>query len=431
MNWPRNALGRLHDLPATLRANELLLSLSVMQMVIMLGFGMISPVLPLYARTFGVSAAMVGLLITGYGLARVFTNLPTGLLADRIGRRPLILAGPIFTCVGSLIAVVATDFWVLVGARFVQGIGSALFATAAMIVIADISRPETRGRVMSFFQGSLLIGTSIGPTVGGVIAALSGFRGVFLVYAISSVGVWVWGYVRVRETRTLELDGAAAPKRGAGASRAGSLGLFANLSFLAISAVSIAIFFTRTGARFTLIPLIGAEELGLSALTIGNVLTIGSVVNVIALPFAGWSIDRLGRKRTIVPSTFISAFGVLMFALAPNLITFAAASAVLGLGTGIAGPAPAAYVADLARGRSFGATMGLFRTVSDIGFVAGPVLLGWIADLRGYSFALYVNAALLFAAAVFFSLCARETKVAEEPLAAQPARAPGGQTADD
>jgi MFS family permease len=191
------------------------------------------------------------------------------------------------------------------------------------------------------------------------------------------------------------------------------------------------VFFTRTGARFTLIPLKGAEDLGLSALTIGNVLTIGSLVNVIALPFAGWSIDRLGRKRTIVPSTFISAVGVLMFALAPNLVTFAAASAVLGLGTGIAGPAPAAYVADLAQGRSFGATMGLFRTVSDIGFVAGPVLLGWIADQRGYAFGLYVNAALLFAAAVFFSLCARETRVTEEVVAGRPVHAAKGQSADD
>lgn len=430
MSWPSIALGRLHDLPATLRSNELLLSLSVMQMVIMLGFGMISPVLPLYARSFGVSAAMVGLLITSYGLARVFTNLPTGLLADRIGRRPLILAGPVFTCAGSLVAAFASDFWVLVGARFVQGIGSALFATAAMIVIADISRPETRGRVMSFFQGSLLIGTSIGPTIGGVVAALSGFRGVFLVYAASSVAVFVWGFVRVKETRGLELDTPAARKRG-GASQAGALSLFANLSFVAVCAVSIAVFFTRTGARFTLIPLVGSEELGLSALTIGNVLTIGSLVNVIALPFAGWSIDRLGRKRTIVPSTFISSAGVLMFAVAPNLITFAAASAVLGLGTGIAGPAPAAYVADLARGRSFGATMGLFRTVSDIGFVAGPVLLGWIADQRGYSFALFVNAGLLFAAAVFFSLCARETKVTEEITSGQQVRVAGGQAADD
>lgn len=75
--------------------------------------------------------------------------------------------------------------------------------------------------------------------------------------------------------------------------------------------------------------------------------------------------------------------------------------------------------------------MGLFRTVSDIGFVAGPVLLGWIADQRGYSFALFVNAGLLFAAAVFFSLCARETKVTEEITSGQQVRVAGGQAADD
>jgi MFS family permease len=373
---------------------------------------------------------MVGLLVTIYGVARLFTNLPTGLLADRIGRRPLMLAGPVFTGIGAIIAVFATDFWVLLAARFVQGVGSALFATAAMIVVGDISRPETRGKVMSFFQGSLLLGTSIGPTVGGISAALFGYRGVFVVYAVSCVGVWIWGYLRVKETRGLALADDAAAKHAGAPKGANALGLFANLSFLAVSAVSIAIFFTRTGARFTLIPLIGSEDLGLSALTIGNVLTIGSIANVLVLPFAGWSIDRLGRKRTIVPSTVISSLGILMFALAPNLITFVAASAVLGIGTGIAGPAPAAYVADLAHGRSFGATMGLFRTVSDVGFVAGPVLLGWIADQRGYAYALYVNAGLLFAAAVFFALFARETKVTPEVVVAGRART-SQPTADD
>lgn len=390
----------------------MLLTLSGMQIIIMLGFGMISPILPLYARTFDVSTAMVGLLITSFGVARLFTNLPAGKLADRIGRRPLILAGPIITCIGALLAGVAPGFWMLIGARFVQGLGSAMSATASMTVLADISTTENRGRVMTVFQGSLLLGASIGPAIGGVLAALVGLRGVFFVYAASAFLVAVWARLRVKETLGVASETpqqARGPGRYAFASGA-TMSMLLNASFIAISMVSIAIFFTRTGARSTIIPLIGSENLDLSAVGIGNVLTVAAVFNVLVLLVAGWSIDRFGRKRTIVPSTLVSAVGILLFALAPNVTTFVAAAVVLGIGTGIAGPAPAAYVADLAKGRNYGSTMGLFRTVSDVGFVVGPILLGWIADQRGYGFSLYVNAALLLAAGLVFAIVAKEER---------------------
>lgn len=403
---------RLRSSLTTLRENEMLLTLSGMQVVIMLGFGMIAPILPLYARSFDVSTAMVGLLITSFGVARFFTNLPAGRLADRIGRRPLILSGPLITAVGALLAGFAPSFWLLVGARFVQGLGSAMSATASMTVLADISTPETRGRTMSVFQGSLLIGASIGPSIGGALAAVVGLQGVFFVYAASAFGVWIWARFKVVETLDFNAVKEPVPVKAGRFERStgGALALLTNTSFLAISLVSIAIFFTRTGTRATIVPLIGADRLGLSAIGIGNVLTVAAVLNVVAVPIAGWSIDRFGRKRTIVPSTIVSSLGVFLFAVAPNVTTFVAAAMVLGIGTGIAGPAPAAYVADLAKGQSYGTTMGLFRTVSDLGFVVGPVLLGWLADQRGLSFSLYINSGLLLVAGVVFAAVAREER---------------------
>ena len=413
----RRRADRLKSSFSTLRENEMLLTLSGMQIIIMFGFGMISPILPLYARTFDVSTAMVGLLITSFGVARLFTNLPAGKLADRIGRRPLILTGPLITGVGALLAGFAPGFWLLVGARFVQGLGSAMSATASMTVLADVSTPETRGKTMSVFQGSLLLGAAIGPAIGGALAGLVGLRGVFFIYAASAFGVAIWARLRVKETlRPGASEEVPASKPGRIAFGSGTtMAMLMNVSFLAISLVSIAIFFTRTGARSTIIPLIGAEKLGLSAVGIGNVLTVAAVLNVLVLPVAGWSIDRFGRKRTIVPSTMVSAAGIFLFALSPNLTTFVAAAVVLGIGTGIAGPAPAAYVADLAKGRNYGSTMGLFRTISDAGFVIGPILLGWVADQRGFSFSLYLNAALLLIAGLAFAMLAKEERVTRSP----------------
>lgn len=415
MDALRARFGQLSNGLTALRENETLLTLCIMMIFVMIGFGMISPVLPIYGATFGVSSALVGMLVTSFGLARLFANLPAGRLADRIGRRPLIIVAPLITAIGAIIAGLAPGFWLLVAARFVQGAGSAIFATAAMTSLADISTPDTRGRLMTIFQGSLLLGTSIGPTVGGLTAGLVGLRGVFYIYAALSLVASVWAYVRVNET--LDPGKASNPRRvailpgGAAPERVRTWSILLNPGFLAVSFVSLSIFFMRTGSRSTIIPLLGAERLGMTESTIGLVLTVAAVFNVVALPVAGWGIDRFGRKTVIVPSLMVSALSLLLFAAAPGSGMFFLAAAVMGIGTGIAGPAPAAYVADLARGENYGATLGLFRTISDLGFVIGPVLLGWLADRSGFSYALYVNFALLLVAAAIFGLVAKETRV--------------------
>ncbi len=433
METLRRRGGQLTHGLAALRENETLLTLCIMMVFVMVGFGMISPVLPLYGASFGVSSALVGMLVTAFGLARLFANLPAGRLADRIGRRPLIVFAPLITTAGAIFAGLAPSFWLLVAARFVQGAGSAIFATAAMTMLADISTPETRGRLMTVFQGSLLLGTSIGPSIGGLAAGVVGLQGVFYIYAVISSLAAVWAYFRVKET----LDPANQSRRRASPSTSGGTGqaaprtwsMLLNPGFLAVSLVSLSIFFMRTGSRSTIIPLLGAERLHMSESTIGLVLTVAAVFNVVTLPVAGWGIDRLGRKPVIVPSLLVSAFSLLLFATAPGTAMFFVAAAVMGAGTGIAGPAPAAYVADLARGENYGATLGLFRTISDLGFVIGPVLLGWLADRSGFSFSLYVNLILLIVAAAVFALVAKETSVKREmaePSTAKSAPKPAG-----
>jgi MFS transporter, DHA1 family, multidrug resistance protein len=399
---------RFGGIPRLFRENPMLLTLSMIMFTNMFGFGMIIPVIPLYGRTFDVSTTMIGLLVTSFGVARLLSNYPAGRLADRVGRRKLLLFGPLVSASGAMLAFLAPDYWLLVGALSIQGIGSATYATAAMTTLADISTEENRGRMMSIHQGSLLLGASFGPSLGGLIGGTFGLRAVFLAAVIMYLAVATIALIRV--TETLRRDGETGGRRGRAAPSAGSLALLANVSFLAVAFVSMTVFFSRTGGRSTMIPLRGAEDLLLDPLMIGALLTVGSVLNVIALPFAGWGIDRFGRKNMIVPSLCVSGIATFLLATVGTVPAFFGAMALLGIGTGIAGPAPAAYAADLARGQNYGATLGLFRTMSDFGFVLGPILLGWFADLRSFSFALYVNAALLFTAAIVFALLATEVR---------------------
>src|SRR5947209_11595843 len=118
-----------------------------------LGFGSVVPVTPLYAASFGVPPSAIGLTIALYGLARFLCAVPSGRLADRIGRRGTLGLGVAVTVLGNLLCALAPNYPLFLAARFVAGAGAALVITTAQIVLADISAPSQRGRFMGIYSG--------------------------------------------------------------------------------------------------------------------------------------------------------------------------------------------------------------------------------------------------------------------------------------
>jgi MFS family permease len=393
-----------------LAENQTLLILCVTTSVVMMGQGIISPVLPLYAESFGVGTAAIGLTITAFGVARLVVNLPAGFISERHGRRLLLFGGPAITVVGSVASGLAPTFaWLLVS-RFVAGAGSAMYMTGAMILLTDITSDENRGRVMSIYQGSLLAGVSLGPAVGGFVAQGFGLDAPFYVVAVLALLAMFLSFGRMPETvhearRAARPGGDDNPPSGRGA----VLSLLARPDFLLVCMLSGSIFLTRTGGRLTLIPLLGENRLGMSPALLGAVFTMMTLLNLATLAPAGTMIDRLGRKAVIVPSALVTGSALVLFAVSGNVGLFVIAAVIHGLGTGIVGPAPAAYAADIAPPGLRGVSMGLFRTFGDAGFVIGPVLLGALADLAGFGWALAFNALILVSIALLFAVFARET----------------------
>ena len=399
-----------------LRQNAALLMVCVATGIIMLGQGVISPVLPLYARDFGVSAFLVGATLSVFGLARMLLNLPAGFLSDRFGRRLLLVGGPIVTAVGYLLCAVAGDIWQLLAYRFIAGAGSAMFMTGAMTLVTDIATPENRGRMLGLYQGSLLLGVSIGPALGGVTAELAGLRAPFILVGALAAGCAVWALREMPETHRVdpvaqdpagEGDEPAPPTDGAWSSLRP---LFTNMGFTLVSLVTFTIFFTRTGSRQTILALKGHDELGLEAGALGGIFALMALLNLVTLyPSGAWA-DRFGRKLVIVPSALVTAGTLALFAVTGELWLFLVAAVLQGIGSGLAGPAPAAYAADVMPAQARGLGMGLYRTYADAGFVIGPPLLGWIADVTdSYGWSLAFNAVLMAACALAFGLFARET----------------------
>ena len=374
-----------------------------------LGFGSIVPVVPTFARSFGVSQALAGLVISVYGLGRLLFDLPMGSLAERFGRRKIIIAGELITAVGSFLCAIAGSFWLLIVFRFISGIGAATVLTGAQVVLADITEPQTRGKIMNIYQGIFLCAVGIGPSLGGVVADAFGMRAPFSAFGILSLLAAVVCFFQVPETRERAIARAALTRSAAMPIAAALRLLLRQRGFLLIGLVTFVQFFARTGALFNVVPILGRDRLGLSASATGVALSIASLMNFLTIPISTLMMSRWGRRGGIIPGTIVCGAAFAALAGAFTYPVFLLGMFLWGLGGGIGGSAPAAYAADMAPPGANGVTMGIYLTLADAGYVVGPFLLGWISDLAGAGAALLITAALFAVSVLLFALFAPET----------------------
>jgi multidrug resistance protein len=377
-----------------------------------LGFGAVVPVVALYAEDFGVSQTAIGLTIAVYGLARFLVNYPSGQLSERIGRKPTLAIGGIITVVGTLLCAVAPNYPVFLGARFVAGAGAAVVLTAGQVVVADIASPHNRGRVMAIYTGVFVFAVGAGSYPGGWLAANVGLASPFIANAILAGVVTLLALFFVPETRPAAARAASAAERKlkARVSFRDQVRLLTAIpGFPLICLVSFSAFFARTGGLFNVIPLLAEDQIGLRPDQIGLGIGMISIVGLVLVYPSGALVDRFGRKGVIIPSMIFSAVAMVSFAFAGTFTTFMVSSLLWATASGISGAAPAAYAADLAPKDSVGPAMGLYRTIADLGYVIGPLLLGTLSDLISPEAALYFTAALLISSGALFLVNAPET----------------------
>ncbi len=372
-----------------------------------LGFGAIIPVLPLYAESFGVSQTAIGMTVAVYGLARLVVALPSGRIADRLGRRSTLAIGGLISGAGNLWCAYASSYDELVVARFVAGAGAGLTLTAGTIVLADITSIERRGRVMAIYQGVFLFAVGIGPFPGGYLAETFTLSTPFLAYSLASFIAAAVGWWAVPETRPVFIDDPKSLIRLTYLTALRSI--LMSRGFLLAGAISFTGALVRTGGLFSIVPLVGTRQLSLSATEIGFAMAIGSVLGVMITYPAGMMVDRLGRKTVIVPATIATGIAFLLYSFAPDYLWFLAACAIWGIASAASGSAPAAYAADIAPREHAATAMSAYRTLSDAGYVIGPILLGVIADEFGMTSALITASAMLIAIALVFAAKAPET----------------------
>lgn len=332
--------------------------------VVMLGFGIIAPVLPLYARSFGVGYAAAGLLISVFGLVRLVSQTPGGFLIEKFGEKPIAVAGLVIVALSSFASAAAGSFSMLLVARSIGGIGSAWFITAMYSHVLSLVEPQRAGRALSLYQGAFTAGITMGPVVGGLLAQIFGLRAPFFVYGLFCLAATVLAVIRISPTRkVLPIDQPEAR------------GLPRDPRFVLAVLANVALWITFTGSRITLVPLMAVDRLDLSEAAIGGILTAGAIASFVVLPHAGRAADR-SRARVLAVAMLVTAGLTAAIGFSTAVLFFVVLTALAGAASGYARVPVSALVADSTAGRARGKAVALHQMAGDLGGVIGPVLAG-------------------------------------------------------
>jgi DHA1 family multidrug resistance protein-like MFS transporter len=364
--------------------------------VIMLGFGIIAPILPLYARSFGVSYDVASLLISAFAFARLVFDPIAGPIVDRRGERLSAMTGVLFVGVSAAAAGLARSFLLVVLFRGIGGLGSSLLFAALYSYLLKVVPSQRMGRTMSVFYGALNVGIIAGGPLGGVVAHVWGLRSPLFIYAGLCLisGLLYLRFMPDPPPRTVaERPMPSDVTTGWPATRSKIAALLRDRSFVTVTALNMAFFWVVAGGYDTLVPLFGKEALGMSTVGVGGVFAIAVGAEFVVLYPAGSFSDRFGRKRVLIPALAALAVMMTVTGWATTPVMLGILMGVLGLTSGSAASGPAAMLADVAPAEGSGTAVGLFRFSGDLGFVLGPLVAGVMASSFGFKWAFAAMAA--------------------------------------
>lgn len=371
--------------------------------VIAIGFGLISPVLPQYAQSFGVGATASSIVVSAFAFFRLVFAPAGGRLIARLGERPVYLTGLVIVALSTGATAFAGSYGQLLIFRGLGGIGSTMFTVSAVALLVRLAPPAIRARVSSAYASAFLLGGVAGPVVGGFLGNL-GLRVPFLVYAVTLL--IAAGLVGVLIGPT-----ALRPKEGASvlatltvrealqdsAYRAGIGSAFANG-------------WSNFGVRSAILPLFAAHVVSDKPWVVGTVLAVFAVGNALGLTYAGRRSDRVGRKPFIIGGLLICGAATALTGFADSLPTLIAICVIAGLGAGSLNPSQQASLADVVgRERNGGPALAAFQMSSDSGAILGPILAGALIDHGSYDLAFVMTGVITMLAALPW-LRARETR---------------------
>lgn len=342
--------------------------LFLVMFLVMVGFGIIIPVLPFYAEELGASPTELGLLMAVYSLMQLIFSPMWGSLSDRLGRKPMLLIGIFGLAISFFMMAMAKSLWMLFAARTIGGFLSSANMPATMAYVADITTPENRSKGMGLMGAAVGLGFIFGPAIGGIFSDIqlnlpffiAGFSSLFTVCLV----LFVLKESLPKEKRHLREKGPM-PSRWTAFKGANAV-LFILQFFISLSMAGL----EATFAYFA------AATIGLGTKEIGYIFMIMGLSGAIVQGgMMGPLAKRFGEGNVIQGGIIVSAIGFLLILFISNFTTAAIFLTIFGLGNGVIRPALSALLTKTVR-IGHGNVTGLLSSFDSFGRIVGPPLGG-------------------------------------------------------
>ncbi len=364
----------------------------------LLGFGIIIPLLPFYAETFGANALLIGLLSTSFSLMQFAFAPIWGRLSDRIGRRPVILLGLFGSFVSYLVFGLANSLVVLFISRIFAGIAGANIPTA-QAVIADSTTIENRAKGMGLIGAAFGLGFVFGPAIGGFLSHWGFSTPAFFASALSLAN-FIAAWFLLPET--------LSPAHRAGAPASGRLQAFRravsrpHLPLLLVIYFLVVAAFSNFEAMFALF---AERRFHFNAATIGYVFAyVGIVLVIVQGGLVGRVVRRVGERKVIPVAITLVAIGLAFLPANHSTMSLLATLAILSIGMGFNNPSLVSMISQLSAAEDQGSILGVSQSLASLARIVGPAWGGFAFDRFGVNVPYESAAGLMAVAAVIASV---------------------------
>ena len=421
MDFPENS-DRPNSMDAGVKEERLPRAIWVLvaaAVAIALGYGIVAPVLPQYAKSFSVTNLAATFVVSAFALLRLSFAPASGWLSTKFGERRMYLFGIAIVMISSFASAFAQSYLQLLIFRAAGGIGSVTFSVAAMSMIFKLAPPTMRGRASAAYGAGFLIGNIAGPAVGALLSGL-GYRWPFLIYGCFLIIAWLIVKIAIGPDVFLPAKSPLPLEKSAKAEKAEKLAKAekaANLSARPVITVREALQlrrfritlltafsqgWTNMGVRVSVIPLLALSLPTAAPWLAGGLLTTFAFGNALALWVAGkWS-DVSGRRHPVIFGLLLSGF----FTLGMGIFTADWVLLLLsfwgGFGSGCVQPSQQGAVADIIGDRSGNSVVSFFQMAGDFGQIIGPLVAGFLIDISGFALAYWISGGILLLAALFW-----------------------------
>jgi len=359
----------------------------------MLGLGIISPLMPIYAKSLGATGISLGIIFSGFSLSRAIFMPIVGKLSDKKGRKTFITTGLLLYSLISLLYVLATKVYYLTTVRLIHGIASAMIVPVAMAYIGETAEKGKEGSSMGTFNMALFLGMGAGPFLGGLLNQSFGIASVFYAMAGLTAIAFLITLLFLPDLRYSGTAKMAVPVSFKEIIKNNTMkGL---LLFNTINSMGV-------GGIMAFLPIF-ASGINITSSKVGIIISLHIfIIALLQRPF-GRLADRYNKFFLVLIGSTLGALALLLTPTTRNFWQLLLIASLVGLGGATSMPSTAAITVEAGQKLGMGISMGLFNTASSVGTIAAPLIAGAVMDTLGVKSVFYVAGMLsLLSALVFY-----------------------------